>query len=464
MSDVREFGAAGDGKTDDTAAIKHAVQDGDGVLYFPPGNYLLNETIDLPLKNVGRVAINGSGGTAKILVAANGPAFRLLGTHAKSALPADFAPGVWQRERMPTVQDIEIEGLHPQASGFYLEGTMQATFSGVLLRELFDGIRVFGRGRNLLISHCHIYRLRNIGIFFDRLNMHQAIINASHISYCAAAGIKIAGSEIRNLQITGNDIEYNYDLEKPDCADIIIDCTAGGSSVREGTIVSNTIQAKYSPGGANVRMLGFGAEQNHKAGMFAITGNLIGSQETNVHLDACRGVVIGQNVIYSGHRKNLLIERSRNIVIGSNSFDHNPDYGDKELTTGVRLANSRDIQLSGCGLQDAQAGENTVAGAVKANKQALLEVAHCERVNVSGCQFLDGTPHGVLVDTSDNVSINGCMLLDSRSPRQTTSQVRWQGKGTGNVITGCRVGAAAMQSLDLAKEAQVQELANAIDA
>ncbi len=463
MSDVRDFGAVGDGKADDTAAIEHAVKDGDGCLHFPPGNYLLGRTVELPLKSVGRVAMSGSGGTAKILMAGAGPAFRLVGTHAKSALPADFAPSIWQRERMPTVQDIEIEGLHPEASGIHLEGTVQATFAGVLLRELFDGIRVIGRARNLLITHCHIYHLRNIGVYFDRLNLHQAIISASHISYCSAAGIKVVASEIRNLQITGNDIEYNFGAEQQQCADIVIDCTADGSSVREGTIVSNTIQAKYSPGGANVRMIGFGAARNHKAGMFTITGNIIGSQETNVHLDACRGVVLGQNVIYSGHARNLLIERSRNIVINGNSFDHNPDYGDKEITTGIRIADSRDIQLSGCSMQDAQAGETTVAGAIQAEKRALLEIAHSERINVSGCQFLEGTPHGVLVDTSSNVALTGCMLLDARAPAKTQSHVRWQGKGSGNLISACRIGKGANAPVEIDPQAGVIQHSNSID-
>ena len=35
------------------------------------------------------------------------------------------------------------------------------------------------------------------------------IIAGSHISYCRLGGVRIQGGEIRNLQITGNDIEYN---------------------------------------------------------------------------------------------------------------------------------------------------------------------------------------------------------------------------------------------------------------
>lgn len=463
MADVREFGAKGDGKNDDTAAIEHAVREGDGRLQFPPGTYVLSKTIDVPLASAGRFGIEGSGGTAKLKMTAAGPALRLRGTHAKTALPEDVADGVWKRERMPTIQDLEIEGAHPEADGILLEGTFQATLSGVLLRKLRHGVRVQGRARNLLITHCQIFDLSGVGVSFDELNLHQAIISASHISYCRVAGIRIRGCEIRNLQITGNDIEYNFAADQPDCADILIDCRAKGSSVREGTIVSNTIQAKYSPGGANVRMLGSDSAANHQAGMFTISGNLIGSQDTNVHLDGCRGVVVADNVIYSGHRRNLLIERSRNCVISANSFDHNPDYGDKELATGIRLVDSRDVQLSACSIQDAQAGKNTVAGAVANEKSALLEIERCRRINVTGCQFLEGTPHGVRVESSSDVAFTGCMFADAREPRGTQSHLKWSGEGRGNFVSGCRIGSAAGKPLDAAESAGVTTTGNLID-
>jgi len=311
---------------------------------------------------------------------------------------------------------------------------MQATFEGLLLRELEDGIRVRGRARNLLISHCHIYNNRGIGVFLDRVNLHQAIITGSHISYCRRAGIKIVGSEIRNLQISGNDIEYNYDLDEDESADVWIDSTADGSSVREGTIVGNTIQAKYSPGGANVRMVGRNAAQNHKAGMFTISDNLIGSQEINVHLVACRGVVLSGNVIYSGHRRNIEIDGSRNIVMAANCFDHNPDYRERELCTGVRLTDSHDCLFSGSLLHDCQAGEHTVADAARLVRDGLLEIVRCQRVGISGCQVLDGQPYGIFVEDSDFVSVTGTSVLETRAEKKTRAAIRLRGKGRANFI------------------------------
>ena len=367
-------------------------------------------------------------------MAGPGPAFHLIGTHDKTADPEDFAPQVWQRQRLPTVMNVEIEGRHPSASGFCVEGAMQATFEGVLLRELEHGIIARKRARNLLISHCHIYHNRGVGVFFDGVNLHQAIITGSHISYCLRGGIKIVGCEIRNLQITGNDIEYNFDTGATESADVLIDCSAEGATVREGTIVGNTIQAKYSPGGANVRFVGQGPGRNHKAGMFTISDNLIGSQEINVHLVACRGVVVTGNVIYSGHRRNLELSGSRNIVIGPNSFDHNPDYGERELCTGVRLAETTDCSLTGSVLHDCQAGRHTVVDAPALVREGLLEIVRCKRININGCQILDGRPYGVYVADSSLVSITGTSVLETRAERQTLAAVRWAGDGNGNLL------------------------------
>ncbi|HEX7448379.1 MAG TPA: right-handed parallel beta-helix repeat-containing protein [Pirellulales bacterium] len=435
MSNVRDFGAAGDGQHDDTDAIVHALEQGDGVLQFPPGEYLISRTIRVELDETGRFGMSGSAGAAKLIMTGAGPAFHLLGTHDKSADPKGYEPRVWQRQRMPTVLNLEIEGRHPRASGLLLEGIMQPTFEGLLLRDLEHGIHVRSRARNVLISHCHIYHNRGSGVLLDHVNLHQTIITGSHISYCLRGGIRIVGSEIRNLQITGNDIEYNYDTAADESADIWIDSTADGASVREGTICGNTIQAKYSPGGANVRIVGRNAKDNHKAGMFAISGNLIGSQAINVHLVACRGVVVADNVLYSGHQRNLQLDGSRNIVIGPNSFDHNPDYGERELCTGVRLADSHDCTLTGSIIHDCQTGRHTVADAEPLHREGLLEIVRCRRVNISGCQVLDGHPYGIYVEDSQQISITGTSVCETRDERKSRAAIRWRGKGGGNFVT-----------------------------
>lgn len=441
MSNVRDFGAVGDGRHDDTAAVLHALEQGDGPLVFPRGDYRLTRTVRIELGRTGRIGIDGSSGTAKILMDGSGPAFHFVGTHDKTADPQGFRPQIWERERMPFIQAIEIEGRHPEAGGILLEGVMQPTLAGVLIRKVEHGIHVRQRARNVLISHCHVYDCRGVGVFFESLNLHQAIVSGSHISYCKRGGIKVVDSEIRNFQVTGNDIEYNYDLEADESADVWIDCSSERSSVREGTIASNTIQAKASPGGANVRIVGRNREVDHKAGLWTIVGNLIGSQEVNVHLLSCRGVTLSGNVIYSGHVRSLLIDASRNIVCGANCLSHNPDYQEKELCIGVRIVDSRDCTFQGAVLQDCQAGQHTVAGARPVIRHGLLEIERCQRINVSGCQILDASPHGVDVRESRQVLISGCTIVDSRSEKRMESAIRWQGTGEDNLATGNHLGA-----------------------
>ncbi|MCS7046878.1 MAG: glycoside hydrolase family 55 protein, partial [Gemmataceae bacterium] len=140
MSNVREFGARGDGKHDDTVAIQHAIAKGDGHVVFPRGDYLITRPLEIPLAAHGRSAIEGTGGTARLIMNGPGPALHVVGTHHRSAWPQHVLEPVWQRERMPTVRGLEILGGHPQADGIRCEGVMQPTFQHLLIRRVRHGI------------------------------------------------------------------------------------------------------------------------------------------------------------------------------------------------------------------------------------------------------------------------------------------------------------------------------------
>ena len=464
MSNVRDFGAIGDGRADDTEAIQHAIDEGVGLVEFPRGNYRLTRTLQVDLARVGRTGLDGAGGSAKLVMAGPGPALSLKGTHAQTADPGGFRPEEWQKERMPIVADLEIEGRHPQADGICIVGVMQPTLKGVLIREVRTAVHVTSRARNLIIDGCHFYHNTGIGVHLDQVNLHQSIIADSHISYCRLGGIRIDNSEIRNLQITGNDIEYNNnashevaDADDEPTAEIYID--VGSGSVREGTIAGNTIQSTASGNGANIRMVGSGDENrglsNHKAGMWTISGNLIGSQRTNVHLTSVRGVVISGNYIYSGHHRNLLVESSRNIVVGPNCFGHNPDYRKKELATGIRLVDSENCNLSGVLIEDAEAGQHTVDGVEPIRREALVELVRCRRVNVSGVQILDGTPNGLLLEDCRDTVITGCTITDDRQHKRMERAIVWKGSGDGSLLAQSRIGRGTRGDMTLPAEVKV---------
>jgi len=427
MSNVQQFGATGDGTTDDTEAIRHAVQKGDGALFFPSGTYLISGTITIPLSDKGPCAISGESGTSTVIMTGEGPTFRLNGAHQGTGDPGSVDPGVWNQERMPTVQSIALEGKNPKADGFELLGTMQSVFEGVMVRRMRHGIHLIKRNRNVVISNCHLYHNTGVGLYLDRVNLHQINVSNSHISYNRLGGIRIEGSEVRNLQITGNDIEYNNakshgKLRSEPTAEIWIDATAPKSSVNEITINSNTIQATSSPGGANIRILEK-RDESRPPGLIAISGNVIGSQENNVHLSGVYGVTVSGNTIYSCTNRNLLIENSRLVTVGSNHFRrHTPSRG-----TGARLVSSEDCTVSGCTFHD-ESEEGQDSGA------SLLELEDCRRIAITGCVLTDGAPYGIDATDCNDVRVTGCIITDNRKVKKSRGSLSFTGKGKRNGV------------------------------
>jgi hypothetical protein len=466
MSHVNEFGAIGDGRTDDTDAIRHALRDGDGMLQFGRGTYLISSTIEVRLNDLPRAAIDGMNGLAKIVMSGPGPAFRLTGTHNGSADPKGFGQEVWARQRMPQISGIEIEGSHPDADGIQLMRTMQCVISGVALRGLRNGIHLFERNRNVLISDCQIFHNSGVGVYLDRVNLHQINITGNHISYNRLGGIRIEGSEIRNLQITGNDIEYNNYRARdaqPDVptAEIFIDSrgettSSPRPSVREFTISSNTIQSTYSPGGANIRVIGPDATGNLPPGMAAITGNVIGNQEINIHLVGCRGIAIGSNFIYAGYQHNVLIEQSEDLTISGNNFGHNYWAADRMVDNNIRLVACSDVIIGATEIRGAPGGKTTDSAGPGRQHLGLVELEDCQRINLNGCILRDPSQAGIYARRCSWVNVTGCQILDTRGdgPKMRVA-VDWSGTGSHNQVSSSQMGPGTMGVKQVLDEANV---------
>lgn len=428
MASVRDFGAAGDGQADDTEAIRHAVEAGDGSIAFDRGTYLLSSPVEINLSRSGPIAIRGDG-TARVVMRGEGPAFRVVGSHEGTADPGSQTTSVATRERMPTASGIEIFGEHDRAEGIELTGTVQTTLQGIHIRQCLIGVHLTRRNRNLLLDACHIYDGRGpaIGVYFDGVNLHQAIISACHISYQRHAGIKIARSEIRNLQITGNDIEYNdADQEgDSDSADVWIDSREG--TVREGTIASNTIQAKPSPNGSNVRIEGPERGDAAGAGLWTIVGNVLQSQGRNLWLRHCRAVAVSGNSFASAERHSVDIDGCRIITLGANTFDHNPDYRGT-FRDGIVVRRSSAVSMTGLILEGIRAG--------RPDRGAAISVRDSEAVTIGHCQVLDPTARAVELDGVRGAVVEGCTLVDRRPEPSMIEAVRVRGRCSGVAIRG----------------------------
>ncbi len=413
---------------DDTSALQHAINDGERLVVIPAGIYRITRSLVVDLDKVGFTGITGDGGTAVIVMDGAGPALRLVGTHHGTADPGSFDSGVWQSQRMPSVSGIEIVGNHPAAIGVQLERTMQAMLTGVLIRKCKYGVHLITRNRNTIISHCHVYEgagIGAIGIYLDGCDLHQINIVGCHVSYHRHAGIKLQRSSVRNLQITGCDIEYNHDTEKPDSADVWIDSRE--AKVREVTISSCTIQAKNSPGGANVRIEARPTELSTDAGLWTISGNIIQSHTHNLLLRNCHGVAVTGNSFCSAGERSIVIDKCRNIAIGSCTIDYNPDYQGNRVD-GVLVKDSAGINLHGLIVEASLAGNDERGGAIS--------VFNSRDITVANCQVFDPAHRGLHMDQVDHAVISGNLVRDHGQAPRMAESVLLTGNNDSLALTG----------------------------
>jgi hypothetical protein len=406
------YGLFGDGQTDDTAALQNAIDTGSGTIQLPKGIYRITKPLVVQLDKSGYTAFSG-GGTAQILMAGPGPAIKFIGTHAGTAAPQTFKPEVWSHQRTPMVDGIEIVGAHDEADGIEAEGTMQLTVTRTVIRQCRHGIHLVKRNRNLLVSACHIYQNRGIGIFYDDVNLHQSNIDGCHISYCNGGGVVSRGGEVRNVHIGTCDIESNMAADGPVTANVLLDSTGG--SIAEVAITGCTIQHNdKGKDSANIRILGLGKgikEGAAKWGHVTITGNVLSDVQHNIDIDNARGVTITGNTFWMAYQFNLRVRNSEQIVVGSNAFERNPgyDYGTSLKCKNALLFEScRDCTLNALHIHNVYGVD------------AALALEKCQRFNITGLTILDCDCIGLSMNNVSDSRLSDCLIRND-----TESKGKW---------------------------------------
>lgn len=412
-----ELEAVSDGTLDATEVLQRTVDAGLGPVRLPKGTYRVTRPIVVDLDRVGFTSILG-GGVARLVMEGPGPALRLVGTHEGTAAPETVEDAVWQRQRTPTVADLEIVGTHEEAVGIEATGTMQLIVERVTIRRALHGVHLTTRNRNVIIAGCHLYENRGIGLFLDDVDLHQINVSNSHISYNRGGGIVVRGGNVRNLQVGVCDIEGNMGRDTPPTANILLD-TTGGGSIGEVAITGCTVQHDHNaPGSANIRLVGSGDRRQFteelRDGNITIADNVMSDVQVNVDIRDRRGVTIVGNTFWKGYTHDLRVENSSSIVVGANVFDRNPryHYGDGVAAKrGLVFVNCDGATVNGVhilGVGDAPAG---------------LVVDRCRRFNITNCTILD-CPLGVLLHEVAASRVSDCLVRDDREEREDSPSLR----------------------------------------
>lgn len=421
MVNAVDFGASGDGVTDDVAALEHALQKGDGVLRLHKGTFRLSRSLVIDLSRTGHAAVIGDGGASRLVMAGPGPAIKIVGTHRGTSAPKSVTDATWQKERFPTLSGFEIVGEHPDAVGIELVRTLQPTISQVVVRRCRYGVHLTERNRNVLITDCHLYDNSVFGVFFDRCDLHQTNISGCHISFNQRAGIKSLGGDVHNLQITGNDIEYNnrpgIDTVDEGGAEIDFDATEG--TISEVTISSNTIQATIQPGGANVRVRGSQSGATQGACLIALTGNVIGSNTRGLDLAHAYRVTLTGNTIYDAAEYSVLARACRGMAIGANTICWKSDET-LPPRDGLLFDDCEQVAITGLTAERLCAGSD-VDG-------AGLMFHGCRDVQLTGCQIIDPLHAGIELKGCRRCVISGNSIVDRRDTPRMKHAIRLAGQ------------------------------------
>ncbi|MDB6074872.1 MAG: hypothetical protein JWO89_2512, partial [Verrucomicrobiaceae bacterium] len=322
-----------------------------------------------------------------------------------------------------------------EADGIEATGTMQLTVSRTTVRDCRHCVHLTKLNRNFIVTDCHFYNNRGIGVFYDNVNLHQSIIAGTHISYCKGGGVVNHGGNVRNVQIGTCDIEGNMSADSPPTANIWLDSTGG--SIGEVTITGCTLQhSSKAPGCANIRIEGAGAdpslekrtgEKNTREGNVTITANVFSDIQLNVEIKNSRGITVTGNTFWEGFQHDLVVENSSHIVVANNNFDRNPRYA----VNGFNAAENNGIVFKGC--SECMIQGNVVSGVMR--QRAALDISDCSRLNIAHNSIFDSDGVGILLENVKQSLLSDCIVRDDRAEdvRSKEPSLKITG-GTDNMI------------------------------
>ena len=313
MINVKDYGATGDGVTNDTTSIQNALfaSPDAKTVYFPAGTYMINNTLKIP----DGITVKGEGNSSIIKLMDNSTVgVDPLGTTAYSVLTnSNWTVG----QRNIQIKDIVIDANKSNNSqamrGIILYNAKDALIDNVTVKnvKLYHGMFLF-KMRDATISNCTVTNFDGDGICIEKST--YCVVSGNHVyegGICGGIGIELEGrcgtnfADYRNyhITVTGNNIHNIY----------------GHGILVIGTdwfsISSNTIYAVRANG---IELLG--------AKFGAINGNAIGDCAKLLNGTSTRsGIKITPEDFGSGNYLGIISCSS--ISITGNICSYATDYG-----------------------------------------------------------------------------------------------------------------------------------------
>lgn len=296
--DINNYGAVGDGKTDDTEAFQQAAQQ-KGIIRLEPGKtYLIKSTIKIDLTNIKGIQANN----AKILLSGDFAAFHLKGNKTKGGAEPLSNVGL-EQEFSAVIEQLHVFSKNHEGTALILDGTFGVNISKSHFYNLKKGIEVINRNRNVIITENHLWDIAEYGIHYNNANLHQSIITNNHISYAKIA-LFFENGDVHNIQINSNDIEVGYSNNNNTQSAIQVVCDKPDTQFSQAQIVGNTIEDHFLA----------------KEGIVHFYSKVFDSSA--IHLDQAPYIgmieLVGNE--FSGSSKALVLDNIHDLTVNGNTF------------------------------------------------------------------------------------------------------------------------------------------------
>ena len=199
MVSAKDFGAVGDGITDDTVAIRafFANVQSNSCNFLPAGNYLVNSFTSLTLTGLSNVEIIGEGATITINADQSTTTYMLSFVNCTNV----------------TINNLDINGNAYIANPFYFSGCNFVQFLNNTFQKLWrtsstvDGIAFYcSNGTNFQVTNNTFYRVNKAIVFDDDgTNSTNVVISGNTIDQGGFAAITTAHV---NCVVDSNTIRY----------------------------------------------------------------------------------------------------------------------------------------------------------------------------------------------------------------------------------------------------------------
>lgn len=273
---------AGDGVTDDTAALQ-ALVDGRDYIAIPSGKtILLSSAITIDISTLKYF----DGGNCTFIINGSFNAFEITGalTSSMTADPSTLTDSIIEDEAAFKFSNCKITSSSGTSGvGVYLSGAFKTTIENCYIFKVGTGIAIANRCRDLMICNNQIYYCQNYGLHIQSTaNLHQFNFAANIITYCTCCIFFDNPVQIANWQCTGNDIEVGtYPANTASSARaILIDSTGTNSGqLSEIEIAGNTIQG-HTLSATIIEIIG---GTNRYVQLVSLVGN---------HISNCTGPIV----------------------------------------------------------------------------------------------------------------------------------------------------------------------------